>query len=181
MKRQPILALLGNYLSNYAQEADTVTRFRNFVINHPDCFERSLSVGHVTGSAWVVNQAGTHVLLTHHKKLNQWFQLGGHADGESDILKAALTEVAEESGLAAFEPVSAEIFDIDIHAIPARGDEPEHCHYDVRFAVRAVSSDEYIVGEESHDLSWVEIVNLADFTREESMLRMAGKWQEFYK
>jgi len=179
MKREPILALLSTYLINYPQEAQTVTRFKDFVRSYADCFERSQQVGHVTGSAWVVNEAGTHVLLTHHKKLNQWFQLGGHADGESDILKAALLEVAEESGLAAFEPVSAEIFDIDIHAIPARGDELEHYHYDVRFAVRAVGSDDYIVSEESHDLSWVEIGNLADFTCEESMMRMAGRWQAF--
>ena len=178
MNRQPLLQLLSNYLAENAQETDVTNRFKEFVSSYPDCFERSLQVGHVTGSAWVVNEAGTHVLLTHHKKLNKWFQLGGHADGESNILKAAMTEVAEESGLEAFEPISNAIFDIDIHAIPARGDEPEHYHYDVRFAVRATGSDEYIVSEESHDLSWVEIANIEEYTQEESMLRMARKWSK---
>ena len=178
MNRQPLLQLLTDYHIDNAQEAEVINRFEAFVSSYPDCFERSLQVGHVTGSAWVVNEAGTHVLLTHHKKLNKWFQLGGHADGEPNILKAAMTEVAEESGLEAFEPISDAIFDIDIHAIPARGDEPEHSHYDVRFAVRATGSDEYIVSEESHDLSWVEIANIEEYTQEESMLRMARKWKE---
>ena len=89
-----------------------------------------------------------------------------------------MIEVAEESGLEAFEPISEAIFDIDIHAIPARGDEAEHDHYDVRFAVRATGSDDYIVSEESHDLSWVEIANIGEYTQEESMLRMARKWSK---
>jgi len=93
VNRQPLLQLLSNYLAENAQETDVTNRFKEFVSSYPDCFERSLQVGHVTGSAWVVNEAGTHVLLTHHKKLNKWFQLGGHADGESNILKAAMTEV----------------------------------------------------------------------------------------
>lgn len=176
MHRRPITKLLATYLAENPQEADVANRFIEFVNAHPDCFERSLQVGHVTGSAWVVNAAGTHVLLTHHKKLNKWFQLGGHADGEVDILKAALTEVAEESGLAVFEPISKDIFDIDIHAIPIRGEEPEHFHYDVRFTVKSTGSDEYVVSEESLDLSWVNIENLAEYTQEESMLRMGRKW-----
>ena len=175
MKRQAILNLLNNYLIQYPNEQQAVQRFQTFVETYPDCFERTQKVGHVTGSAWVVNQANTHVLLTHHKKLNKWLQLGGHADGESDILKAAMIEVEEESGLAAFEAISTEIFDIDIHAIPARGDEPEHFHYDVRFAIRAIGSDDYIVSDESHDLSWVAIENLAQYNDETSVLRMAEK------
>ena len=177
MHRQAILELLNDYQNIYPDEAGVTERFKSFVTQHADCFERSLLVGHVTGSAWVVNQAGTHTLLTHHKKLNRWLQLGGHADGESDILKAALIEVAEESGLAGFEAVSPDILDIDIHPIPERGDEPEHYHYDVRFAVQAVGCDEYTVSDESNDLQWVDINRIADYSQEESVLRMARKWQ----
>ncbi|RVU86440.1 NUDIX domain-containing protein [Leucothrix sargassi] len=176
MHRQPLLQLLADYRVRYPSEAATVERLQQFVTDNADCFERHLLIGHVTGSAWVVNQAGTHTLLTHHKKLDRWLQLGGHADGESDILKAALKEVDEESGLATFEPVSDALFDIDIHAIPARGAEPEHFHYDVRFAVKAVGSDDYSVSDESHDLQWVDITKLDAYTDEPSMLRMAEKW-----
>ena len=151
-------------------------RLITFVESNTDCFERSLQIGHVTGSAWVVNKAGTHVLLTHHKKLNMWLQLGGHADGNFDILDAALREAVEESGIQALEPVGSEIFDIDIHLIPARKTEPAHNHHDIRFIFHCLENEDYVVSDESHDLAWVEIQRLAEYTNEESMLRMAKKW-----
>ncbi len=163
MIRQPLIALLERYL--------------DFVSRNPDCFERSLQEGHVTGSAWIVDTVGTHVLLTHHRKLGQWFQLGGHADGEPDVAKVAMQEAREESGLAELRFVSDEIFDIDIHLIPARKGDPEHYHYDVRFALQSVGADDFTVSEESLDLAWVELEKLTDFTTEESMLRMARKWE----
>ena len=177
MHRKDLLQKLAAYQIRCPKEQTTAHQLVEFVAAHTDCFERSLSVGHITGSAWVVNRAGTHVLLTHHKKLNQWFQLGGHADGDSNILRVALQEVQEESGLAAFAPVSGEIFDIDIHLIPKRKNEPAHHHHDIRFAVQATGSEDYVVSDESHNLAWVEIENLARFTTEASMLRMAEKWR----
>lgn len=178
MKRKPLIALLERYRYRWKDEAETCERFIEFVSRNPDCFERSLEEGHITGSAWIVNTAGTHVLLTHHRKLGQWFQLGGHADGEPDVTRVAMQEAREESGLAELRFVSSEIFDLDIHLIPARRSDPEHYHYDVRFALQSVGSDAFTVSEESLDLAWVELMKLADYTTEESMLRMARKWRE---
>jgi 8-oxo-dGTP pyrophosphatase MutT (NUDIX family) len=177
MHRNNLLKQLHAYYGKWPDEAAMASRLIAFIKSHSNCFERSLSVGHITGSAWVVNRAGTHVLLTHHKKLNMWLQLGGHADGNSDILDAAKREAVEESGLNDLETVSPEIFDIDIHLIPARKPEPAHYHHDIRFAFRAMGSEDYIVSDESHDLEWVEIRRLAEVTTEKSMLRMAKKWQ----
>lgn len=175
MKRDPLMALLQDYRGRYPEERVMVDRAIAFVAAHEDCFERSLAIGHVTGSAWVVNPVGTHVLLTHHRKLNRWFQPGGHADGDPDILRVALREAEEETGLAA-EPVDRRLFDVDIHVIPARGAEPAHDHVDMRFAVRVDDARPFVVSAESHDLAWVSIGRLTDYTREESMLRMAAKW-----
>ena len=151
-------------------------RLIRFVEANPDCFERSLQIGHVTGSAWLVNKAGTHVLLTHHRKLDMWLQLGGHADGNCDILGAAEQEAVEESGIQGLLAWSPEIFDIDIHLIPERKTEPAHFHHDIRFVFQCVDNEEYVVSDESHDLAWVEIKALESFTDEESMLRMKEKW-----
>lgn len=178
MHRTSLANLLHDYTRRYPAEQAVIERFLQFVRQHPDCFERSLTVGHVTGSAWVVNQAGTHVLLTHHKKLNRWLQLGGHADGNPRVHDVALREAQEESGLPEFRFVTDQIFDIDIHPIPARGSEPEHFHYDVRFALQTVKHEAYQVSEESHDLAWIEIARIHEVSREEAMLRMARKWQE---
>ena len=176
MSREDVIRQLRDYRARWKIEADVVDRFIAFIAAHPDGFERELKIGHVTGSAWVVDRAGTHVLLTHHKKLDMWVQLGGHADGDADVFRVALREAEEESGLDSLVPVSRRIFDVDVHRIPARREEPEHFHWDVRYAFRTAGGEAYRVSGESHDLAWIEIAALETVTREESMLRMARKW-----
>ena len=176
MHRQAITQLLSDYGTRYPEEADTTARYQQFVAQHEDCFERSQLAGHVTGSAWLVNRAGTHVLLTHHRKLNIWVQLGGHADGESDPLNVALREAREESGIADITAVTDALFDIDIHRIPQRKSEPAHYHYDARFLLQTTESDSYSVSDESHALEWVDICEIENKTSEASMLRMAHKY-----
>ena len=97
---------------------------------------RERLAGHFTASAWLVDGAGERVLLTHHRKLDRWLQLGGHADGDRDFARVALREAEEESGLTGLS-VEPAIFDLDAHWIPEHKDVPAHCHYDVRFVVRA--------------------------------------------
>lgn len=177
MHRQPLLDQLTAYAAKHPEEAATISRFIDFVKAESDCFERSLAIGHVTGSAWIVNADGSQVLLTHHAKLDRWLQLGGHADGEADVLAVAFKEAREESGLTDFEPVGDGIFDLDIHPIPARKSDPEHLHYDVRYVLRATGNTDYIVSDESHDLRWVTPDEVEDLTGEESMLRMVRKWK----
>jgi 8-oxo-dGTP pyrophosphatase MutT (NUDIX family) len=176
MSREGILKELGAYRVKYPEEAATVNRFMEFVSNNEACFERSLANGHVTGSAWVVDNSGKKVLLTHHRKLDRWLQLGGHADGESDILKVAMREVQEESGIDEVHPLTGGIFDLDIHLIPEFGNERAHTHYDIRYALRITGSEVYTVSDESHDLGWIPIEDISSVTKEESMHRMARKW-----
>ena len=177
MHRQPLLDAIAEYASRHPNESPTIDRFIDFIRQNAECFERSLASGHLTGSAWIVDDSGERVLLTHHRKLDLWLQPGGHADGNPDILAVALTEADEETGLDPLESVNSTIFDLDIHPIPARGADPEHFHYDVRFAVRHAGSGNFVVSEESHDLAWVAIDRITDYTDEESILRMAAKWR----
>lgn len=177
MHRQAIIHLLEEYKSHHPEETDTTDRYMRFVSSYHDCFERSQPVGHVTGSAWLLNLAGTHVLLTHHRKLDIWVQLGGHADGETDPLSVAMREAQEESGIDGIVAITDRIFDIDIHKIPSRDDEPEHFHYDARFLLQVTSTDNFAISEESHALEWVEISRITEKTTEPSMLRMADKCQ----
>jgi len=147
-----------------------------FVRGHTDCFERSLTIGHITGSAWVLNSDGTRALLTHHRKLRKWVQLGGHADGNTDILQVALIEAREESGNPGIEPVSREIFDVDVHLIPARTGEPAHYHHDVRFLFQVKGDDSFQASDESLQLAWVSAAELPRMVVDESVLRMYRKW-----
>lgn len=150
--------------------------FCDFLASSSDVFERRHPPGHFTGSAWLVSADGRRVLLTHHRKLGRWLQLGGHADGDPDLARVALREAQEESGLPDLV-VEGGIFDLDRHAIPARGAEPEHWHYDVRYVVRATGAETFAVGEESLDLAWVDIAALAgDPAMDDSLRRMATRW-----
>ncbi len=175
MHRDPLLAKLRSYSPLDQNEKQMYEHLFRFVNEQPRCFERSLKVGHVTGSAWIVDRHRQHVLLTHHRKLDRWLQLGGHADGDPDIVNVALREAQEESGIEQITLLSENIYDIDVHTIPARGDEPEHYHYDVRFLLEADRNTPLVVSSESKDLAWVPVKNLREHTEDRSILRMAEK------
>jgi len=171
-----VIDQLEAYLPGCPRDRQVKDLFNGFAAEHADCCERTLTVGHFTGSAWLVSADGRRVLLTHHRKLDRWLQLGGHADGDSDLAAVALREAEEESGLCDLA-IEGDVYDLDRHLIPARGDEPGHWHYDVRFVVRAHGSEDFTVGDESHDLAWRSISELIrDESVDESVRRMAAKW-----
>lgn len=139
-------------------------------------FERSRLHGHFTGSAWLVSADGQRALLMHHRKLDRWLQPGGHADGDMDLARVALREAREETGVPGLR-VEGGIFDLDRHRIPARGEEPEHWHYDVRHVVRAGADEAFAVNEESYALAWREVAQIAaDQNLDLSLRRMARRW-----
>lgn len=177
----PISPNLRLQLTKYAQrwpdEAGVAAEFLSLLDDPVDPFVRERLAGHFTGSAWLVSADGQRVLLTHHRKLERWLQLGGHADGEGDLAQVALKEAEEESGLAGLVVEGDAPFDLDRHWIPERGALPGHWHYDARYVVRAGASEDFVVSEESLALAWREIAALAsDPQSDESMRRMAGKW-----
>ena len=170
-----LLELLSKYRSEDPQQASTANDFSSFIRMHPDCCERSLAIGHLTGSAWLVSPNQRHVLLMHHRKLLRWLQPGGHADGNPDLAAVALREAGEETGLTGLT-VEAGIFDLDRHRIPVHGEEPEHWHYDFRFVLQA-EGVEFVGNQESLALAWFDIATLCtDPAMDASIRRMAGKW-----
>jgi 8-oxo-dGTP pyrophosphatase MutT (NUDIX family) len=175
MHRQSFLSLLSGYRTADAHEKTMRDQIEHFVRTQPDCFERSHAPGHITGSAWILDSMRTHVLLTHHRKLNRWLQLGGHADGESDVLNVAQREAVEESGLENIRPISEEIFDVDIHEIPEHKTEPKHFHYDIRFLFEADRGTPLKISGESNHLEWIALEGMFRYTAEESMMRMVRK------
>ncbi len=178
MIRNQLLALLACYQPDDAQQIDIKHRIITFVQQHPDCFERSLLIGHVTASAWLVNKHQTQALLLHHAKLNRWVQPGGHCDGVSDVCAVAIKEAQEESGVMAIEMLSHDIFDLDIHRILARGDVPAHDHYDIRFLVRITDDSEPKINDESKAFMWVSREEPELPVQGISIARMFTKWKK---
>lgn len=177
MHRAAVLALLGRYAQREldAHETTMAAETISFIEEHEDCLLRTQLAGHLTGSAWVLDASRQRTLLTHHRKLDKWLQLGGHADGDSDLLAVALREAEEESGLKRFRVVDADIFDLDRHLIPARKDEPEHWHFDLRFMIEADPAELLLITNESKDLAWVDVDQVTSLNSEESMARMVRK------
>lgn len=168
---------LAAYYAVWTDEGAVVDRFLDLLDGWPACLGRDHLPGHITASGWVVHPDTDAVLLTHHRKLDKWLQLGGHVDGDADVAAAAAREVREESGITAFVAADpTRFFDVDVHAIPPYGATPAHDHYDLRFLFHAARRDEPVVSDESHDVAWVPLDQLERYTTEGSMLRMRDKW-----
>ncbi|MBD1914264.1 MULTISPECIES: NUDIX hydrolase [Cyanophyceae] len=155
-------------------EAQAIVATLAFLEEHDRFWQRDNYVGHLTASAWLVNAAKSHVLLTHHRKFNRWLQVGGHVGEEDDsLLAAALRETREESGIQVIEPLQTTIFDIGHHPINT-AKEPPHMHYDIRFLLVAKSMS-YIVSKESNDLAWIPLAEVATVGSSTALQRMAYK------
>ncbi|URL56938.1 NUDIX hydrolase [Luteibacter flocculans] len=174
-KPDRLLDALDRYAARWPEDL-TTREFVRLLRDEPRPFHRETVAGHVTGSAWLVSADGQRTLLMLHRKLERWLQPGGHADGDPDLAAVALREAEEETGLRDLA-VLPEIFDLDRHRIPARRDEPEHWHYDVRYVVVARGSEDVVANEESLELAWRSIADIAaDREADESLRRMATKW-----
>lgn len=167
---------LLQHLTTHPQQSEVVERIIAFMESTTACFERTHHAGHITGSAWLLTPARDKALLTLHRKLKRWMQPGGHADGDTNPLRVAIREAEEESGIYGITPISPQIYDVDVHQIPAQpgSEEPAHWHYDIRYLLQA-PHEHFAISDESDDLAWwsaqdfIEKQALVD----ESIMRMA--------
>ena len=180
MKRSSLLSLLDSYIPSDGLETEMYLETKQFVIDNPECFERTLQVGHITASGWVVSPDRDKALLMHHRKLDRWFQPGGHCDGDPDVANVARKEVEEETALTHFALANDQIFDVDIHLIPANSKDNAHYHYDIRFIFEADPKSELIINMESKDVKWIPIQDVQKLNNSESIMRMVRK-TTFYK
>ena len=171
-----LAAEVRDYVPADAREAAMRDRVAAFIASAGlHAFERSNRAGHITASAWIVDASRTWVVLLHHRKLDRWLQLGGHVDGDPDVRRAARREACEESGLRALRALGDRIYDIDVHRIPARGDEPEHDHYDLRVAFEADPREALVRNGESHDVRWIPLDEIERYAIDESVRRLVRK------
>lgn len=179
MDRYTLIRMLEEYLPTWPEEIQSKDCIISFLQSHEDCFERSLQIGHITASAWLLSKDSTKALLMHHTRLDKWLQLGGHCDGNPDVLSVAIREAQEESGMNAIAPLSTSIFDIDVHLIPAALHEKEHYHYDIGFLLQVMSDEQPVGNNESKDLRWFG-KNYNELPEcDTAVLRKFHKWLSF--
>jgi 8-oxo-dGTP pyrophosphatase MutT (NUDIX family) len=177
MNKQSIYTLTQNYLVQYPEDSHAL-HVLDFLDEHDNFWQRDNEHGHLTASAWVVDDAQSKVLLTHHKKLDIWVQLGGHIEEvDKDVYAACRRELEEESGLTDFELLSLTIFDIDVHSIPiSKAGFPAHFHYDIRLLFRGDSRQKPIFDiQESNQVAWIDMDQIVNYSNEASVIRMTKK------
>ena len=158
----------------YNEQEDTDKKLMLQLLQiQPDIFERTCLAAHMTASAWVVNKDWTRVLLAYHNLYQSWAWLGGHADGEKDLLQVALREVQEESSIQSVVPMTEEIYSIEI--LPVCGHEkrgiyvPTHLHLNVTYLLQADDREQTrIKADENSAVGWFPI--------EEAVMKSAEPW-----
>ena len=174
--KEVTIKLLRNIIPFGKTEDVMIQRTIAFIKSNEFPMDQNLKDGHLTGSAWVVNRERTKALFTHHKKLNMWLQLGGHAELSDESIKdTAIREAQEESGLQSIRLLSQEILSVDIHLIPAHNGFPDHLHYDIQFLFEADEQESLSLSKESKDLKWIVFEDIHKYNDELSIRRMLEK------
>ncbi|KUN73744.1 NUDIX hydrolase [Streptomyces canus] len=149
-------------LKGYEDQADLRQAYLDHLAAHPDGMWKACEAGHITASALVVDPERGRALLTLHKKLGMWLQMGGHCEPEdTSLAAAALREATEESGIPGLTLLPGGPVRLDRHPIPP----PCHCHFDVQYAALAPSGAVETVSDESLDVRWFaydEVAAVAD-------------------
>lgn len=164
---------IKNYIPFNEQEERDKELILNFLENNEDAYLRSNTVAHMTASAWVVNKERTKVLMAYHNIYNSWSWLGGHADGDEDLLSVAIREVKEEAGVKDVKPVSDNIFSLEVLTVDGHEKKGKyvssHLHLNITYLLEADSNENVQVKEdENSGVSW--------FTPEESLIKSTESW-----
>ncbi|GGW58364.1 NUDIX hydrolase [Streptomyces griseoloalbus] len=149
-------------LKGYEDQPQLRQAYLDHLEAHADGMWKACHAGHVTASALVVDPERGRVLLTLHRKLRMWLQMGGHCEpGDASLAAAALREATEESGITGLTLLAGGPVRLDRHPIPP----PCHCHFDVQYAAVAAPDAAHAISEESLDLRWFsyeEVAEVAD-------------------
>ncbi|HYE82136.1 MAG TPA: NUDIX hydrolase [Clostridia bacterium] len=145
-----------------------------------DVLTRDNPIAHVTSSAFVINKNRNKVLMVYHNIFDSWSWTGGHADGEEDLLNAAIKEVKEETGIKRIFPVSEDILSLDI--IPVIGHTKKgtyvspHLHISVAYLIEADEKEPLVVKpDENSGVKWIPIKEIETYSNEPHMKKIYGK------
>lgn len=173
MSRQELMEQIANYIPYNEQEERDQNLILNWIEEQENAFSRENKMAHMTASAWVVNPERSKVLMVYHNIYDSWSWLGGHADGETDLLSVALREVKEEAGISKVRPVSEDIFSLESLTVDGHVKKgiyvSSHLHLNVTYLLEADPEETLSVkADENSGVAW--------FSPEEALARSTEPW-----
>lgn len=174
---------IKNYLPcNHEEEKDKEIMLK-YMDTFDDVLTRNNEIGHLTSSCWIVNEERTKVLMVYHNIYDSWSWTGGHADGDNDLLHVSLKEAKEETGLKNVEPLSEEIFSLEVLGVDGhmkRGKYvPSHIHLNLTYLLCA-NEDEmtHIKKDENSGVKWFDLEEAVKISKEPYMKKIYKKLNE---
>lgn len=130
---------LIDQVTAYAENDNHKKQILAFLQQNDDFWTKKNETGQITASCWVLNKTRKKALMTHHKNLERWLQIGGHIEDEDNtIADSCIRELQEESRITKFTLLQEDFFDLDVHDIPeSKKGVPAHIHYDIRMLFEA--------------------------------------------
>ena len=173
MTRQELVEQLAAYIPFNEQEEMDKSLILRWIQENDDAFSRENRIAHITASAWVVNKDRSKVLMVYHNIYNSWSWLGGHADGETDLLAVAVREVREEAGITDVRPVSENIFSLESLTVDGHIKKgryvSSHLHLNITYLLEADSNEHVsIKADENSGVAW--------FSPEEALEKSTEPW-----
>ena len=173
MMKENLIRQIENYPPFNEQEEKDKALILGWIRNNENAFSRENTVAHITASAWVVNKDRSKVLMVYHNIYNSWSWLGGHADGETDLLSVAIREVKEEAGISNVIPVSEDIFSLESLTVDGHWKNGKyvssHLHFNVTYLLEADTEEAVsIKADENSGVAW--------FAPEEALAKSTEPW-----
>lgn len=171
--KENLIRQIENYPPSNEQEEKDKALILGWISNNENAFSRENTVAHITTSAWVVNKDRSKVLMVYHNIYNSWSRLGGHADGETDLLSVAIREVKEEAGISNVRPVSEEIFSLESLTVDGHVKKgnyvSSHLHLNITYLLEADSEEQVSVkADENSGVMW--------FSPEDALEKSTEPW-----
>ncbi|MGM9879305.1 MAG: NUDIX domain-containing protein [Bacilli bacterium] len=162
---------LEKFVPYNEQEETDKNIMLNYIKDFDDVLTRQNQYGHFTSSAFVLNKDRTKLLMIYHKIYNSWAWVGGHSDGDSDLLYVAMKETKEETGIKNVVPISKNIYSLEL--INVNGHEKSgkyvgsHVHLNVTYLLEADENEEIHVKEdENSGVKWIPINKIMEVSSE---------------
>lgn len=177
---------IKSYIPYNKQEERDKELILNCINNFSNILTRENKLAHITSSGYIVNKNKDKTLMIFHKIYNSWSWTGGHADGDSDLLKVAIKEASEETGLNNLKPLGNNILSLDVLTVDGHEKKGQyvssHLHLSIAYLLEADENEELIINEyETNGVKWIPITEVGSYSTEPYMIEIYKKFNDKIK